>query len=140
MCPFTSQICPCTPRIAGNSPFIFQNCPSIFQECLFISWNWSFIFQKCFSFPGIALLFLKSTSVFLQNVLFFPEFTFNFPDVPFFIYCTYLISRIFFPADCTFAAFYSELLREITFALPSFCFLLELFIDQYPRRQSHVQS
>ena len=108
-------------------PFYFMELVFYFPEVFFISWNCPFVSQKCLCIPQKCPIVFQNLPLIFQTCLLF-------------IYCTYLFSRIFFPADCTFAAFYSELLREITFALPSLCFLLELFIDQHPRRQSHVQS
>ena len=86
------------------TPFIFQKRLLFSRRTFLISLKYPIVFQKC---PLV-----------LQKCLHF-------------IYCERLFSRmLFFPADSTFSLFSSELLREVIFAL-LFCFLLELFIDQF---------
>ena len=103
MCHFNSQKCRFLPRIA-----------LLLSQIALLS------FRKTTLFPGIAFLF--STVYFC------------FPELPsFYLLCASFWKFLFFPTDCTVSCSCSELLREITFHLFLFCFLLGLFIDQLHR-------
>ena len=96
--------------------FNFPRMACYFQNCPINSWNYSFVFQKCFfisqkcpSFPEFPLIFQKGLFLFTVRNLF---------------------SRMLFStADFTFSSSCLEPLRQI-FALLLFCFFLELFTDQ----------
>ena len=103
--------------------FYFRKLPFYFSEvsCCFL--------ELSFSFLGLPFC-PKSAFLFLRNTLLFSRIAFSFPEVPSF-YCVRLFPKCFFPVDCTFTSSCSELLREIIFAFLLFCFLMELFTDQY---------
>ena len=110
-------------------PFYSQNYPFIFPELPF---QFSELHLKALLFPGITLLFSRSAFLFLKNALLFSRITLQFSRSPFFLFIVHIfLQEFFFPADCNFSFSYTELLREIIFVLLFYCFLFELFIDQF---------
>ena len=87
-------------------------------------------FTNAFYFPEAPFVFQKNFFNFSKIPYCFPEVPFGSPEMPsFYLLWASFFKNAFFPADCTFSLFSSELLREIIFAL-FFCFVIELFIDQ----------
>ena len=106
--------------------------------CPFTSPKFPFIPRTAVLFSTIVLLFSKSPIFFSRNVFLFLKYVplFSRITLQFFGSALFLFSvcvffkTAFFPADCTFS-FCSELLREISFVLLLFCFLLELFVSSW---------
>ena len=112
--PFCSQNCTFTPRIAllfSTIGLLFFRIALLFSKSALLLPGIIFVFQKCpFVFQSCLLVFQKCLCLY---------------------YCARLFPRMLLsPADCNFSSSWSELFKEIIFALLLFCFLFKLIIDK----------
>ena len=98
-------------RYGGGGGGVRLQVPLFSSQCALL------LPKNALLFSSIVFLFSRSAFIFLKNALLV-------------IYCASFSKNVFSPADCTFLSC-SELLRDTVFALPLFCFLIELFIDQF---------